>query len=110
MRSDKHLQKKKSGKKRVLIFFSIFTLLFAGLSWFAYDQFLSGVNKTAAESNIKKKEYSFNGQKDENGNTNVLVLGSDSRGEKHPRTDTIMIAQYNEKTNKPKLLSIMRDS
>ncbi|MGM0920146.1 MAG: LCP family protein [Bacillota bacterium] len=110
MRSDNYIQKKKSGKKKVLVFFSILTLLFAGLGWFAYDQFVSGMNKTAAEANIKKTEYTFNGQKDENGNTNVLVLGSDSRGEKHARTDTIMIAQYNEKTNKPKLLSIMRDS
>ncbi|PLR69367.1 MULTISPECIES: LCP family protein [Bacillaceae] len=110
MRADKHLRKKKRGRRRLFVFFTIVTLLFAGVAWFVYDQFLSGLNETAAESTIKKTEYEFNGQKDENGNTNVLVLGSDSRGEKQARTDTIMIAQYNEKSKKPKLLSIMRDS
>lgn len=110
MRADKRLQKKKRGRRRLFVFFTIVTLLFAGLAWFVYDQYLSGMNETAAESNIKKTEYEFNGQKDKNGNTNVLVLGSDSRGEKQARTDTIMIAQYNEKSKKPKLLSIMRDS
>ncbi|QNG59164.1 LCP family protein [Bacillus sp. PAMC26568] len=110
MRADKHLRKKKRGRRRLFVFFTIVTLLFAGVAWFVYDQFLSGLNETAAESTIKKTEYEFNGQKDENGNTNVLVLGSDSRGEKQARTDTIMIAQYNEKSKKPKLISIMRDS
>lgn len=110
MRADKHLRKKKRGRRRLFVFFTIVTLLFAGVAWFVYDQFLSGLNETAAESTIKKTEYEFNGQKDENGNTNVLVLGSDSRGEEQARTDTIMIAQYNEKSKKPKLLSIMRDS
>ncbi|WP_234703360.1 LCP family protein [Metabacillus indicus] len=78
--------------------------------WYIYNEYVTGFEETAADTNLKKTEYKFNGQKDANGNTNILVLGSDSRGEEHARTDTIMIAQYNEDSQKPKLVSIMRDS
>ncbi|WP_420910309.1 LCP family protein [Neobacillus muris] len=40
---------------------------------------------------------------------NVLLLGSDSRGEKQARTDTIMVAHYDPQTHKIKLISLMRD-
>ena len=40
---------------------------------------------------------------------NVLLLGSDSRGEEQARTDTIMVAHYNPETHKVKLISLMRD-
>jgi len=40
---------------------------------------------------------------------NVLLLGSDSRGEDQARTDTIMVAHYNPQTGEAKLISLMRD-
>ncbi len=40
---------------------------------------------------------------------NVLILGSDSRGEKQARTDTIMVGHYDLKAHKVKLISFMRD-
>ena len=40
---------------------------------------------------------------------NVLLLGSDSRGEEQARTDTIMVAHYHPKTHQVKLISLMRD-
>nr|WP_231687864.1 LCP family protein [Bacillus sp. FJAT-27251] len=40
---------------------------------------------------------------------NVLLLGSDSRGEEDSRTDTIMVAHYDPETNDVKLISLMRD-
>jgi polyisoprenyl-teichoic acid--peptidoglycan teichoic acid transferase len=55
------------------------------------------------------KEYKFNGVKDENGKINVLLLGVDSRGEEKSRTDTMMLAQVDPKTNETKLVSFMRD-
>jgi LCP family protein required for cell wall assembly len=55
------------------------------------------------------KHAPFHGVKDENSRVNVLVLGVDSRGEKNSRSDAIMIAQYNPKNQKAKLVSIMRD-
>ncbi|WP_029427477.1 LCP family protein [Bacillus sp. 95MFCvi2.1] len=52
----------------------------------------------------------FQGIKQEKNIWNILIIGSDSRGEQQARADTIMIAQYNKKENTAKLASIMRDS
>lgn len=41
---------------------------------------------------------------------NILLLGVDSRGEQTSRTDTIMLAKYEPKNKKVKLISLMRDS
>lgn len=54
--------------------------------------------------------HSFQGAKQEKNVWNILIIGSDSRGEREARADTIMIAQYNKKENTVKLASIMRDS
>jgi anionic cell wall polymer biosynthesis LytR-Cps2A-Psr (LCP) family protein len=40
----------------------------------------------------------------------VLLLGSDTPGEEHARTDSIMIAHYDQENHQPKLISIMRDT
>ncbi|WP_028402472.1 LCP family protein [Ectobacillus panaciterrae] len=73
----------------------------------------SGTPKNGSNLNsvdTPHKPAPFYGVKDENGRLNVLVLGVDSRGEKNSRSDAIMIAQYNPKNQKAKLVSIMRDS
>lgn len=54
--------------------------------------------------------HSFHGVKQEKNVWNILIIGSDSRGEQQARADTIMIAQYNKKEKTAKLASIMRDS
>ncbi|WP_260632351.1 LCP family protein [Bacillus bingmayongensis] len=54
--------------------------------------------------------HSFQGGKQEKDIWNILIIGSDSRGERQARADTIMIAQYNKKENTANLASIMRDS
>ncbi|MGF2616728.1 LytR family transcriptional regulator [Rossellomorea vietnamensis] len=41
---------------------------------------------------------------------NVLIIGSDQRGNEASRADTIMIAQYNSESKTAKIMSIMRDS
>ncbi len=41
---------------------------------------------------------------------NILLLGSDSRGDDNGRADTIIVLRYNPKTKKAVMLSIMRDS
>ncbi|WP_368072811.1 LCP family protein [Bacillus sp. FJAT-27225] len=60
---------------------------------------------------FKKAEatHSFSGEKRKTDAVNVLLLGSDSRGEKQSRTDTIMVGHYNPKTQEIKLISLMRD-
>jgi LCP family protein required for cell wall assembly len=57
-----------------------------------------------------KGNYSFQAKKEsEIGAVNVLLLGSDSRGERQARTDTIMVAHYDQSTHTVKLISFMRD-
>jgi LCP family protein required for cell wall assembly len=56
------------------------------------------------------KRVPFHGVKDKQGRLNVLIVGVDSRGEKQSRSDAIIIAQYDPKSKKAKLVSIMRDS
>ena len=56
-----------------------------------------------------KGNHSFQGEKNKIDAVNVLVLGSDSRGEKQARTVTIMVAHYDPDTHKVKLISLMRD-
>jgi polyisoprenyl-teichoic acid--peptidoglycan teichoic acid transferase len=41
---------------------------------------------------------------------NVLIIGSDQRGNEASRADTIMVAQYDAGSKKAKIMSIMRDS
>ena len=42
-----------------------------------------------------KKVETFNGVKSSNGAKNILILGSDTRGEDAGRADTIMVLQLN---------------
>lgn len=73
-------------------------------------QYIEGTIK-AINQPLKKVEAnrSFQGEKNKIDAVNVLLLGSDSLGEKQARTDTIMVAHYNPQTHKVKLISLMRD-
>lgn len=106
MRADRY--KKKTGKKRR--WFVFFLLLFGLLGFYSYGQFQAGLKGSQEEAGESQVEYTFNGTRDENGNTNILLLGSDSRGEANARADTIMIASYNPDKGTYKLASIMRDT
>ena len=44
------------------------------------------------------------------GEINILLIGSDARPDEKGLSDTLMIAHYNQKTNRVKLASIMRDT
>lgn len=83
-------------------------ILLVGL--FQLIQYIGGTNK-AVNQPLKKVEGNpkFKGEKNQLEEVNVLLLGSDSRGEKHARTDTIMVANYDPQTLKIKLISLMRD-
>jgi LCP family protein required for cell wall assembly len=106
--------KKKSGKWKYVLLI-LFLLVFAGAGY-SYYQYKQGVSQSLKKINKNKSEtnpqvvYSFEGQKDQYGDTNILLLGSDTRGEKSARSDTIMIASYNENRGTFKLTSIMRDT
>ncbi|WP_251554377.1 LCP family protein [Neobacillus muris] len=111
MRADKHRNKKRRRWASILIFF---LLLVGGAIGYSYYQYNQGVNQSLKNINKDPEEakvnYKFEGQKDQYGDTNILLLGSDARGDEPSRADTIMIAHYNEDKGTFKLTSIMRDS
>ncbi|WP_237389661.1 LCP family protein [Bacillus sp. USDA818B3_A] len=71
-------------------------------------QYIEGTIQTINQP-LKAKGTDFQGEKNKLGAVNVLLLGSDTRGEKQARTDTIMVAHYDPETHKIKLISLMRD-
>nr|WP_263328388.1 LCP family protein [Neobacillus sp. Marseille-Q6967] len=115
MRSEKHHKKKKRKWTRFLLVIFVLIGAAAVYSYYQYkqgvQQSLKKINQNNEEENsVANVEYEFDGRKDQYGATNILLLGSDSRGEEKARADTIMIAHYNEDRGTYKLTSIMRDS
>ncbi|WP_462408931.1 LCP family protein [Neobacillus sp. Marseille-QA0830] len=92
----------------------IFLILIGGAVGYSYYQYKQGVNQSLKKINKDQEDtkvnYAFEGQKDQYGDTNILLLGSDARGDEASRADTIMIAHYNEDKGTFKLTSIMRDT
>ncbi|WP_462413222.1 LCP family protein [Neobacillus sp. Marseille-QA0830] len=94
--------------RRVFGALLLLSILMAGV--FQIYQYVEG--KIYAESQPLKKvegKQSLQGEKNNLEEINVLLLGSDSRGEKQARTDTIMVAHFDPQTHKIKLISFMRD-
>jgi anionic cell wall polymer biosynthesis LytR-Cps2A-Psr (LCP) family protein len=92
---------KKQYKKRRFRWFRFFLVLtvfiiIAGAA-FSVVQYYNG-KSAASEDAPKKEEYQFNGSIPNDGEMNVLLLGSDSRGEKHARTDTIIRKSKNSQS------------
>ncbi len=110
MRAEKHQKKKLKRWAKVLLVLLVLIGAAAAYSYFQYNQGVNQSLKKVNKENKKKVVYTFNGQKDQYGDTNILVLGSDARGNEPSRADTIMIIHYNEKKGTYKLTSIMRDS
>ncbi|MGM0214886.1 LCP family protein [Enterococcus sp. AZ109] len=76
--------------------------------YFAYS-FVHGYESTKTATTEASIE--FNGEEAPDVNDlNVLIIGSDSRGEDRGRSDSLMVAHYDQSKKTPKLISIMRDS
>ena len=102
-----HKRKKKRRGLRIVLFL---LLMITGLVGYAAVQFYQGTQLASGESNTPKEEnYTFNGVKDKNGRINVLLLGVDSRGEEQSRSDTMMMAQVDPRTDETKFVSLMGD-
>lgn len=104
------LKKQKKPRKRSRLkrffFYLILALLFV-IGAMGYN-FFKGMNSVSE----KPVAEVFNGVKTADG-TNILILGTDGRlGENsgETRTDTIMVLNVNNKDNKVKLVSFMRDT
>ncbi|MGV2940720.1 LCP family protein [Mesobacillus sp. LC4] len=110
MRYERHQHKKRKKRIRWSSIFLLLFLLVGALALYSFMQFRSGVSKSEKAVEENKQEYHFNGERDRNGLTNILLIGSDARGKETSRSDTIMIASYNPDTESYKLTSIMRDT
>jgi polyisoprenyl-teichoic acid--peptidoglycan teichoic acid transferase len=107
------LSQTKKKRKRVRwgrIFGAILLLSIFIVGLFTIYQYIEGTINTLNQP-LQKVEgkQAFKGEKNKLGAVNVLLLGSDSRGEEQARTDTIMVAHYDPQTHKIKLISLMRD-
>ncbi|MED4036195.1 LCP family protein [Niallia taxi] len=101
----------KRKRKGIRYFLSAVVLLMIVIVAFGVYQFRSGVLESTKDVNIKgQKDYDFLPTEPQLGEINILLIGSDSRGEEHARSDTLMVAHYNSNTNNIKLASIMRDT
>ncbi|MEH7108079.1 LCP family protein [Bacillus sp. JJ1764] len=103
-------RRKKFRWKRFILFISF--LVVCGVSAYGVYEYKQGVS-LAQDGKWKDKDKeadSFHGEDVKFGKINVLLLGSDTRGEEHARTDSIMIAHYDQDTHQPRLISIMRDT
>ncbi|GKV54123.1 transcriptional regulator [Sporosarcina sp. NCCP-2222] len=102
-------RKKKRMKKKGVIFLSLLLLIGAGVIFWVY-QYNQGFTE-AVDSTVKDKEFDlFEGEEPKFGEINVMLLGSDARKDEDGRSDTLIVANYNQKTEKVKLISIMRDT
>lgn len=110
MRYERTQHKKKKRKIRWSGIFLLLFILAAAIAAYGYFQYRAGVNEAEKKIEPNKQEYTFNGERDENGATNILLLGSDAREKEKSRADTIMIASYNPDNGTYKLTSIMRDT
>lgn len=93
-----------SWPKRIFLFFIILIVLAVGF-------FFKGKYFAENDKSLPKEEVeTFNGVTSANGANNILILGSDTRGEDAGRADTIMVLQLDGPSKKPKLISFMRDT
>lgn len=62
-----------------------------------------------SQTNVEEKIPSIQTTDKALDSMNVLLLGSDTRGEDQARTDTIMVGQYRPENHEIKIISFMRD-
>ncbi|MFC7321207.1 LCP family protein [Halobacillus campisalis] len=113
------IRRKRKRKKRIFIAV-LFLMFLTAVSYTGYEYMMgkqdsqgkvSGDDGTTALDEMSSKyKDEFNGVESQNGKTNVLLLGVDQRNDETPRSDTIMVAQYDEEGNVAKVASIMRDT
>ncbi|WP_404409436.1 LCP family protein [Jeotgalibacillus malaysiensis] len=100
-------RKKKLRKGRTL--FTLFILLVMVTAGYAGSQYWMGYQSTKGAAPDLGQGEEFQRSNPENGKRNVLLIGVDSRGEEKSRSDTMMIAQWDDDTDTVKLVSLMRD-
>ncbi|MED4351925.1 LCP family protein [Schinkia azotoformans] len=95
--------------RNIFLLAAILVIAIAAYSIYQYNQGLS----IASDGQFKDDGTmfdSFEGPEPEFGEINILLIGSDTRGEENGQSDTLMIAHYNQKSHRLKIASIMRDT
>lgn len=110
MRYERIHSKKQKKKKKWKTVFLLFLTLLIGVAGYSFYQYKQGVSESEQKLEVEKEVYTFNGERDQYGGTNILLIGSDARGNEKSRADTIMIAHYHSDKKTFKLTSIMRDT
>ncbi|WP_193063172.1 LCP family protein [Oceanobacillus oncorhynchi] len=106
-------RERKSGKRKWIrrVLLLVFVCIIAAGAYII-TQYYQGLSE-ASEGQYKDDGATFipfEGSEPQFGEINVLMIGSDTRGEERGLSDTIMIANYNQETHDIKLASIMRDT
>jgi polyisoprenyl-teichoic acid--peptidoglycan teichoic acid transferase len=99
-------------KKVGIVALAIVCMIGAGILYWQY-QYKSGLSLASEGLDqivVPPTFEKFEAAKPQAGVMNVLLLGSDARKDENGRSDTLMIAHYNQTTNDIKLVSIMRDT
>jgi len=87
------------------IILSVLLLLTLVVGFFSIE-FVHGFSSAKQTSTVKKVA-----PKNVPTTLNVALIGSDARSkDENGRSDSLMVAQYDQKTQQAKLISIMRDS
>ncbi|MFD2208629.1 LCP family protein [Virgibacillus halophilus] len=102
-------------KKRNIFLIVMITIciLIAGAVVYGMVMFKQGMAEGDNQQDKKHKptkELPFQEEEVSFGEIKVLLLGEDSREKEAGRSDTLMIAYYNQQTKEAKIVSIMRDS
>lgn len=115
--SKKRKKAMNSSTKRKVILLTVLILILLAVSAAAYSNYQYEKARKESirlieETNgpIEKEDIEFNSDEEVEDYVHVLLVGADNDGGGPARTDTIMIAQYQPKEGKAKLVSLMRDS
>ncbi len=109
MHPKSRIERKKRKFRFGRFFLSILTLIIVGTLLYSIVQYKAGQKLAARQS---QDPIEFNGDSLDIKNPtieNILVLGSDTRGEEKSRTDTMMLVSWNKETDEVKVISFMRD-
>lgn len=103
----KRIKKRKLKKAPFIILALILVLV--GLGFYINSSYKSGL-KVSTEQGKSHKLHKFHSSTRNDGKVNVLVLGEDRKVDNsEPRTDSIMVVQYDYLKKDLKIVSVMRD-
>lgn len=102
-RTEMRRRRRRTSPAKILV--RIVLLLIIGIGIYTAVTYWQGLQLAGDE----KTQEPFTGSPVDGDTMNVLLLGVDSRGEEQSRTDTMMIAAWDQTTNEVKLVSLMRD-